>query len=130
MGNGVNVKQMVQGKPLPLAFDTLNLNAELNNGRAQADWLIKLANNGQFNGQVQIADPQGRRNLSGNVAISQISLAMINPILSDGEKAKGILNANLRLGGMPGIRWYLVDWRWMASILMVVGCRWILPMDV
>ncbi|MCW6636435.1 translocation/assembly module TamB [Yersinia ruckeri] len=99
VGNGVNVKQMVQGKPLPLAFDTLNLNAELNNGRAQADWLIKLANNGQFNGQVQIADPQGRRNLSGNVAISQISLAMINPILSDGEKAKGILNANLRLGG-------------------------------
>ncbi|MDN0088563.1 translocation/assembly module TamB domain-containing protein [Yersinia nurmii] len=99
VGKGVNVKQMVQGNPLPLAFDTLNLNAALNNGRAQADWLIKLTNNGQFNGQVQVADPQGRRNLSGNVAISNISLAMINPILSDGEKAKGMLNANLRLGG-------------------------------
>lgn len=65
----------------------------------RADWLVKLVNNGQFSGQVQVADPEGRRNLSGNVAISNLSLAMINPILSDGEKAAGILNANLRLAG-------------------------------
>ncbi|MFW5398156.1 translocation/assembly module TamB domain-containing protein [Yersinia sp. 1252 StPb PI] len=98
-GNGVKVQQMVQGNPLPIAFETLNLNGGLTNGQVRADWLIKLVNNGQFSGQVQVADPQGRRNLSGNIAISNISLAMINPILSDGEKAAGTLNANLRLGG-------------------------------
>ncbi len=27
---------------LPVAFDTLNLNAALRNGRAQLDWLIHL----------------------------------------------------------------------------------------
>ncbi|HEI6965693.1 TPA: translocation/assembly module TamB [Yersinia enterocolitica] len=98
-GNGVKVQQVVQGNTLPIAFETLNLNGGLTNGQVRADWLIKLVNNGQFSGQVQVADPEGRRNLSGNIAINNISLAMINPILSDGEKAAGLLNANLRLGG-------------------------------
>ncbi|CNH86471.1 autotransporter assembly complex protein TamB [Yersinia mollaretii] len=98
-GNGVKVQQVVQGNTLPIAFETLNLNGGLTNGQVRADWLIKLVNNGQFSGQVQVADPEGRRNLSGNIAISNLSLAMINPILSDGEKAAGLLNANLRLGG-------------------------------
>ncbi|VEA61752.1 Family of uncharacterised function (DUF490) [Serratia plymuthica] len=99
VGNGVKVVQQVQGNALPIAFDTLNLNAGLTNGRAQADWLIKLHNNGQFNGNIQVTDPQVRRNISGNVNITNISLAMINPALMDGEKAAGMLNANLRLGG-------------------------------
>ncbi|MGL4486312.1 MAG: autotransporter assembly complex protein TamB [Yersinia sp. (in: enterobacteria)] len=98
-GNGVKVQQVVQGNTLPIAFETLNLNGGLANGQVRADWLIKLVNNGQFSGQVQVADPESKRNLSGNIAINNISLAMINPILSDGEKAAGNLNANLRLGG-------------------------------
>lgn len=99
VGNGVKVVQQVQGNALPIAFDTLNLNAGLTNGRAQADWLIKLNNNGQFNGNIQVTDPQVRRTISGNVNITNISLAMINPALMQGEKAAGMLNANLRLGG-------------------------------
>ncbi|HFJ8955549.1 TPA: translocation/assembly module TamB domain-containing protein [Serratia liquefaciens] len=99
VGNGVKVVQQVQGNALPIAFDRLNLNAGLSNGRAQADWLIKLTNNGQFDGNVQVADPQVRRIISGNVNITNISLAMINPALMKGEKAAGMLNANLRLGG-------------------------------
>jgi translocation and assembly module TamB len=99
VGNGVKVVQQVQGNALPIAFDKLNLNAGLANGRAQADWLIKLTNNGQFDGNIQVVDPQVRRNISGNVNITNISLAMINPALMQGEKAAGMLNANLRLGG-------------------------------
>ena len=99
VGKGVKVQQLVQGSPLPVAFDTLNLNAGLNNGRATLDWLIKIANNGQLDGSIQIADPQGKRNLTGNVNITRISMALLQPALMDGEKASGILNANLRLGG-------------------------------
>ena len=98
-GNGVKVVQQVQGNALPVAFDTLTLNAGLNNGRAQADWRIKLTNNGQFDGNIQVADPQVRRTISGNVNITNISLALINPALMKGESAAGMLNANLRLGG-------------------------------
>ncbi|WP_345830174.1 translocation/assembly module TamB domain-containing protein [Erwinia sp. HDF1-3R] len=98
-GNGVKVVQDVQGNKLPIAFDQLNLNAGLHDGRAQLDWLIRIANNGQLNGNVQIADPQGKRTLSGNVNIASLSLAMLNPALMKGEKVAGLLNSNLRLGG-------------------------------
>src|SRR5690606_2863090 len=79
VGNGVKVVQQVQGNALPIAVDTLNLNAGVNNGRAQADWLIKLHNNGQLDGNIQVTDPQKQRNIAGNVNIANISLAMINP---------------------------------------------------
>ncbi|MFW0767995.1 autotransporter assembly complex protein TamB [Trabulsiella odontotermitis] len=98
-GRNVKVTQVVNDAPLPVAFDTLNLNAELRNNRAELGWLIRLTNNGQLDGQVQVTDPQGRRNLGGNVNIRDFSLAMINPIFSRGEKAAGKLSANLRLGG-------------------------------
>ncbi|WP_292988057.1 translocation/assembly module TamB domain-containing protein [Pantoea sp.] len=98
-GNGVKVVQDVQGNSLPIVFDTLNLNAALQNGRAKLDWLIRIAKNGQLDGNVQIDDPQNRRTLGGNVNIRNISLAMINPALMQGEKIKGSLNSSLRLGG-------------------------------
>jgi translocation and assembly module TamB len=98
-GRNVKVTQVVNDAPLPVAFETLNLNAKLQNNRADLGWLIRLSNNGQFDGQVQVTDPQGRRNLGGNVNIRNFSLAMANAIFTRGEKAAGTLNANLRLGG-------------------------------
>ena len=99
VGKGVKVQQLIQGNPLPVTFDTLNINAALQNGKADLDWLIKIANNGQLDGKIQIADPLGKRTLGGNVNITGISMAILQPALADGEKASGILNANLRLAG-------------------------------
>ncbi|WP_075182730.1 translocation/assembly module TamB domain-containing protein [Pantoea sp. 1.19] len=98
-GSGVKVVQDVQGNDLPIAFDTLTLNAGLKNNRAELGWLIRLANNGQLDGKVQVADPQGRRTLSGNVNIANLSLALLNPALMQGEKIAGMINSQLRLGG-------------------------------
>ena len=98
-GRNVKVTQSVNDAPLPVAFETLNMTADLHNNRAELGWLIRLTNNGQFDGQVQVTDPQGRRDLGGNVNIRNFNLAMVNPIFSRGEKAAGMLNANLRLGG-------------------------------
>ena len=98
-GRNVKVTQVVNDAPLPVAFETLNLTADLHNNRAELGWLIRLTNNGQLDGQLQVSDPQGRRNLGGNVNIRNFNLAMVNPIFSRGEKAAGMLNANLRLGG-------------------------------
>ncbi|WP_437886820.1 autotransporter assembly complex protein TamB [Phytobacter sp. V91] len=98
-GRNVKVTQTVNDAPLPVAFETLNLNARLRNNRADLGWMMRLTNNGQFDGQVQITDPQGRRNLGGNVNIRNFSLAMANAIFTRGEKAEGMLNANLRLAG-------------------------------
>ncbi|QQG27781.1 translocation/assembly module TamB [Pectobacterium carotovorum] len=99
VGNGVSVRQQMQGNTLPIDFDTFTLNAGLDRGRAQLGWLMAIRENGRFSGDIQVTDPQGRRNLGGNVTINTISLALLNPALSKGEKAAGILNANLRLAG-------------------------------
>ncbi|MCX8962393.1 translocation/assembly module TamB [Erwinia psidii] len=98
-GKGVKVEQDVQGNTLPIAFDTLNLNAALRNGKAQLDWLVRIAKNGQLDGSLEIADPQKKRLLSGNVNITRFNLALLNPALMQGEKVAGMLNSNLRLGG-------------------------------
>ncbi|WP_387464429.1 translocation/assembly module TamB domain-containing protein [Photorhabdus sp. RM323S] len=98
-GEAVQVKQVIDGIALPVDFQTLTLNAGLKNGAAELNWLFKIMGNGQFNGAVQVADLEGRRKLSGNIGIQDISLALIKPILGKGDKAEGHLNADLRLGG-------------------------------
>ncbi len=98
-GKGVEVKQEVQGKTLPVAFDALNLKASLVNGKAQLGWLIRIANNGQLDGNILINDPQKVRNLSGTVNINNFSLGLFNPVLAAGEQVRGVLNSQLRLAG-------------------------------
>ncbi len=98
-GRGVKVVQNVNGSALPVAFSTLKLDAELQHNQAKAGWMMRLVDNGEFAGQVQVSDPMGARGLSGDVNIRNFSLAMANAIFSRGEKAAGMLNANLRLAG-------------------------------
>ena len=99
VGNGIKAQQNVQGAVLPVAFDRFDINAGLERDRATLNWQISIAGNGRFNGRVQVADPAGARRLAGNIDINNLSLAMLNPILSQGEKAAGLLNAALRIGG-------------------------------
>lgn len=98
-GKGVKVVQDVQGNKLPIAFDTLKLNAGMHQGKAQLGWLLRIAGNGQLDGDIQITDPQERRALAGKVNISRLSLDILNPALMKGEKIAGMLNSQLRLGG-------------------------------
>ncbi len=103
-GRNVKVTQEVNDAPLPVAFDTLNVNADLRNNRAELGWLIRLTNNGQLDGQVQITDPQGRRNLGGNVNIRNFNLGDGESDFLAGRKGGGMLSANLRLAGMRKAR--------------------------
>jgi translocation and assembly module TamB len=121
-GRNVKVTQEVNDAPLPVAFDTLNLSADLHNNRAELGWLIRLTNNGQLDGQVQVTDPQGRRNLGGNVNISNFSLAMMNPIFAR-RKSGGMLNANLRLAATCKARSCSARCSSAAWISTVTLCR-------
>ena len=98
-GDGVKATQFVDGARLPLEFQTLTLNAAMKNGKADLNWLFKIANNGQLKGNVQISDIEKRRLLAGNIEINSITLDLIKPLLGQKEVANGNLNANLRLSG-------------------------------
>ncbi|WP_038905504.1 autotransporter assembly complex protein TamB [Dickeya zeae] len=98
-GQGVTVRQQVEGGTLPIAFDTLTLDAGLDHGQARLAWLMGIQGNGRFRGDVSITDPQHRRNLSGTVTLNALSLDLLRPMLRQNEKAAGVVNADLRLGG-------------------------------
>jgi translocation and assembly module TamB len=65
-GKGVKVQQLVQGNPLPIAFDTLNLNAGLNQWSRELDWLIRrLPTTASWTVTFRLPILRGERNLSG-----------------------------------------------------------------
>lgn len=97
--NGVKVSQTIQGKILPISFETLKLHAVLDKERVYFDWLIKIAGNGQFNGQIQVTDLQNKGNLAGNLNINNLSLAMLKPLMLHSESVDGVVNTALSLGG-------------------------------
>ncbi|CUX96832.1 autotransporter assembly complex protein TamB [Candidatus Doolittlea endobia] len=99
VGNNIKVNQIVKNKTLPVVFETLTLNAALDKDLARLDWLINIAGNGQCNGQVQITDPQHRRELSCTVNVNNLSLSLLKPLLSRDESVNGLINAALQLGG-------------------------------
>lgn len=84
---------------MPIAFNTLTLDAQARGNRAELNWLMSLANNGSLSGKVQVSDPQGARGLSGQVSINNVSLALLQPVLQKKEQAEGMLNADLKLAG-------------------------------
>lgn len=98
-GQNVRVSQSVQGATLPVAFSTFTFNAGLRDGRAQLEWLMRLVNNGQLDGRIQISELQKQRTLSGNVNLRDLSLALLKPALVSGENIRGMLSSQLRLGG-------------------------------
>ncbi|TKI08573.1 autotransporter assembly complex protein TamB [Martelella alba] len=98
-GSGIKARQTLQGGVLPVDFDRFTVSAGLEHDRATLDWQIGIAGNGRFNGRVQVADPRNVRRLGGEVTIENLSLALLNPVLSREEHAAGQVNASLRLGG-------------------------------
>lgn len=98
-GQGVAVKQNIEGTILPIDFDAITLNAGVNNGKATLQWLISIAGNGDIKGNVHVADLEKKRQLSGTVDIDNLTLDLIKPFLGKGEIAEGRVGAQLRLGG-------------------------------
>lgn len=98
-GQGVALKQNVEGTILPIDFDAITLNAGMNNDKATLQWLISIAGNGDFKGNVHVSSLEKKRQLSGTVDIDNLTLDLVKPFLGKGEIAQGQIGAQLRLGG-------------------------------
>jgi len=98
-GDNVKITERLNGRQLPIAFDDIRVNANVNSQHVKLDWLLKLTGNGKFGGNLQITEPQTSRRQSGTIDFDQISLAILQPALSSREKASGMLDGQLRLSG-------------------------------
>jgi translocation and assembly module TamB len=97
--NRIYVKQMVNHQVLPILFDVLNINAEFNERQAKLDWLFSLNKLGKINGDLLINDPTNKKELNGQLNIDNLALAIIHPLLSKDEYAKGAINGNVKFSG-------------------------------
>lgn len=98
-GQSVRIEQMVASQVLPIPFDLFELNANISDKQAKADWNFSLQEFGKFKGNVVISDPMNRKTLSGQVVIDNLLLALLNPLMQGDDRANGTVNAQLRLGG-------------------------------
>ncbi len=82
-----------------LGFDAFTLAGELREKRISLDWLLDIAGNGQLSGSATVTEPLGEKKLEGTLRMEDLSVAMVNPLLSAGEKAEGVIFGDLRFGG-------------------------------
>lgn len=97
--NNVSVKTTLGTSSLPLQFSSIVLDSTLKNELVKVNWNVKLRNNGEFNGGIQVDNPQNSRSISGNINLSQLSLRDLQPILGRNESIAGMLDGQLRLSG-------------------------------
>lgn len=97
--NKVYVKQMITNQALPIPFDLFNINAEFNEQQAKLDWRFSLNKLGKITGDLLIKDPTAKKELSGQLNIDNLALAIVNPLLSKDEYAKGAINGNIKFSG-------------------------------
>lgn len=82
-----------------LGFDAFTVAGELREKRISLDWLLDIAGNGSLSGSASVTEPLGEKKLEGTMRMEDLSVAMVNPLLSAGEKAEGVIFGDLRFGG-------------------------------
>lgn len=97
--NKVFVKQMITNQALPIPFNLFNINAEFNEQQAKVDWNFGLNQLGKISGDLTISDPMQQKRLSGQLAINNLALAIINPLLDKNDYAKGAINGVVKFSG-------------------------------
>lgn len=97
--NNVSVKTKLGASSLPLQFSSIAINSTVKEQIVKVNWGIKLHNNGEFNGGIQVDNPQNSRTISGSINLIQLSLRDLQPILNRNESIVGMVDGQLRLSG-------------------------------
>ena len=93
------VQKMEGGSAFPLTISPLKATVKLADNNLNLKTDLKLENNGRIATDLVMKDLNKTRGLSGTVNIDQISLKLIKPLLTGGERVDGLINARLTLGG-------------------------------
>lgn len=93
------VQKMDGGKSFPIGITPLKINADLANNNLKLKTDLLIENNGRITTDLTMNDVSGKRGLSGNINLDQLSLKLIKPLLNGGEAVDGNINARLTMGG-------------------------------
>jgi translocation and assembly module TamB len=87
-------------QPVTLGWQSISLNAQLQNNTLAANWLLDLKDNGDIKGGLNIDDVQSdHRELDAQLALNQLNLDMIQPLLGEYSQFNAAINSELTLSG-------------------------------
>lgn len=95
----LELKQRIDGVMLPLNLTSVSLNAALKENKLQLKSEVQIENNGWLKSDFSMNDITRQRKLGGNIQIKQLNLSLLKPLLRQGERLEGEINAHLTLGG-------------------------------
>lgn len=97
--NRLTFTQKMEGKTFPITLTPVKVTANMADNNLKLNTNISIENNGRLTSDLVMKDIAKQRQLSGNINIERLNLALIKPLLSAGERVNGDINARLTLGG-------------------------------
>lgn len=83
-----------------VGWQSVELNALLNNNQLQADWLLDVTDNGDVSGNVTIADVLSQdKQLDGRVKLTTFTLDFLAPIIGEFSELKSQISTDLAIKG-------------------------------
>lgn len=98
-GSQLGFKQKIDHRTFSMNFDRIQLNTELKQNNLSVKSNIDLTDNGSVKTDIQINDIAENRQLAGSLQLNKLNLALLEQLLTRGDKLTGELNANLQFGG-------------------------------
>ncbi|MDH2998647.1 tubulin-binding protein [Pasteurellaceae bacterium LFhippo2] len=97
--NAIKFVQKVDYSQFPITLSPVKINANIADNNLKLKTDIKIENNGRLTSDLVMNDLANKRALSGNINLDKINLKLVSPLLSNGEKVDGDINARLTVGG-------------------------------
>lgn len=97
--NKIKITELITLHKKSKVLETLNADINLNDQKATLNLDILLNQLGKIQNKVIIDDPLGKKLLSGNIDIDDLSLQLLDLFLIDDERIKGNIDGHLELAG-------------------------------
>ncbi|NRB67516.1 MAG: translocation/assembly module TamB [Vibrio sp.] len=87
-------------QPVHLGWESLKLNAHLENNKLEADWLLDVTDNGDISGEIHIPDVLAKdKQLDGKLGLTTFHLDFLAPLLGDYSEMKSNVSTDLTFSG-------------------------------
>lgn len=93
------VQKLDGGVSFPLTITPLKVSANMADNNLNVKTDLNIENNGRLTANLLMKDLMNSRTLSGDINIDKLTLKLIRPLLSAGEKIDGEINSRLTIGG-------------------------------
>ncbi|MGC9422108.1 autotransporter assembly complex protein TamB [Vibrio sp.] len=92
--------QQTLEQPIRLAWDNIDINAQLASNTLKADWHFNITDNGDFSGQMSIPDvTQEEKQLAAVIKLTPFNIDFLAPLIGEYSQAKSTITADLVLQG-------------------------------